>query len=66
MLQCNSLITKAAAPYPKTISEINALIHQYNIIITKPATEPATNNITKQVHQNNALTTLVKCLKAIY
>jgi hypothetical protein len=43
MLQSYNTITKRAAPYPKTISEINALIDQYNIIITKRATAPATN-----------------------
>jgi hypothetical protein len=40
MLQSYNTITKGAAPYPKTISEINALIDQYNIIITKRVTEP--------------------------
>lgn len=43
MLQSYNIITKGAAPYLKTISEINALIDQYNIIITKRATDPATD-----------------------
>lgn len=47
MLQSYSIITKGAAPYPKTISEINALIDQYNIIITKRATEPSSDTDTK-------------------
>ena len=39
MLHSYNIITKGAAPYPKTINEINALIDQYNIIITKRARE---------------------------
>ena len=40
MLQSYNTITKGAVPYPKTIGEINALIDQYNAILTKRATEP--------------------------
>lgn len=39
MLQSYHVITKGAAPYPKTINEINALIDQYNVILIKRATE---------------------------